>query len=170
MIGTLDQERMRSTTSEPSMSGSPRSTITRSIGRSVAVRIASAPVPASCTTKPLSSKPVRRKRRIWISSSTTSTIGAGSLICIAFHLRYCGLRHRQVDRNQRSQAGALADGVHLTIIGGDKGIGDPQPQAGAAGGGGVALAAHESVPHFRMFGRGQSSAFVTHADDQAPIL
>ncbi len=64
MIGTLDQERMRSTTSEPSMSGRPRSTMTRSIGRSVAERIASAPVPASCTTKPLSSKPVRRKRRI----------------------------------------------------------------------------------------------------------
>jgi len=61
---------MRSTTSEPSMSGSPRSTMAMSIGRRVAVRMASAPVAASCTTKPLSSKPVRRKRRIWTSSST----------------------------------------------------------------------------------------------------
>src|SRR5665647_2229785 len=170
MIGTLDQERMRSTTSEPSMSGSPRSTITRSIGRSVAERIASVPVPASCTTKPLSSKPVRRKRRIWVSSSTTSTTGDGSLICVAFHLWNGGLRYREFDRNRRAQTGARTDGGHLTTNGRDKGIGDPQPQAGTAGGSGMAVAAHETVPYFRLFGGGQSAALVAHAEDHAVIL
>src|SRR5689334_25071081 len=168
MIGTLDQERMRSITSEPSMSGSPRSTRITSIGRNVAERIASAPVAASCTTKPLTSKPVRRKRRIWISSSTTSTMGECSFIFFAFHVRDGGLRHRQFDGGGRSEIGSRADGAHAAAVGRDKGIGDPQPEAGAADRG-VAFAAHEAAPHLRLFGFGEAGAFVADADREVTV-
>src|SRR5882757_1823191 len=169
MIGTVDQERMRSTTSEPSMSGRPRSMIARSIGRNVAERIASAPELASCTTKPLSSKPARRKRRIWTSSSTTSTIGEGSLICVAFHLRDGGLRDRELNCQRGAETRPVADGVHLTTIGGDKSFGDPEPAPGTARGRGMAGTAHETVPDFHGFVGGQAAALVADAQNHAAV-
>src|SRR5476651_342047 len=170
MIGTVDHERMRSTTSEPSMSGRPRSTMARSMGRNVAERMASAPVEASCTTKPFNSKPVRKKRRICTSSSTTSTIGDGSFICATFNVLNRGLSHRQFDGHRGAQVGALAGGVHGTTIGQNKGIGDPKPQAEAAGGGGVALAACEAPPHLRLLVGGQTGSLVAYAQRHAAVM
>src|SRR6185437_5162145 len=160
MIETLDHERTRSTTSAPSMSGRPRSMMTRSIGCSVAARIASAPLPASCTTNPLSSNPVRRKRRIWTSSSTTRTIGEGSLICVTFHLRSGYLPYRQFDRYGGSEICARADCVHFSAIGADEGVGDPKSQSGAVCCGGMTFAAHEAVPHLGPFARREPGALI----------
>src|SRR5262249_43421589 len=170
MIGTLDHERMRSTTSAPSMSGRPRSTIARSIGRKVAVRIASAPVPASWTNNPLRSNPVRRNRRIWISSSTTRTMGAGSLIGTTFQLGQRVLRYRQFDRNGSTKSGTVAGGADLAVIGADEGACDPEAESGTARGCGMSLAARETVPNFCGLGSRQSGALVGDIDVQAAIL
>src|SRR6202030_962254 len=106
-------------------------------GVSVTARIASAPVSASCTTKPSSSSPARRKRRIWTSSSMTRTTGAGSVIGIGLLLRRVGC-HRQLDGDHGSEIDAVAVGLDPPAVGADEGFGDPQPEAGAGGGGGMA--------------------------------
>src|SRR5262245_12277486 len=152
------------------MSGRPRSTIARSIGRSVAVRIASAPVPASWTTNPLSSNPVRRNRRIWISSSTTRTMGEGSLIGTTLQLRQRVLRYRQFDRNRSTKYGTVAGGADLAVIGADKSARDPETESGAACGRGMSLATCKTVPNFCRFGRRQSGALVSDVDIQMAIL
>src|SRR4051794_35917627 len=170
MIGTLDQERMRSTTSAPSMSGRPRSTMKRSTGRSVAARSASAPAEASSTVKPLSSKPVRRKRRICTSSSTTSTIGEGSLICVTFQLRHRSLRHWELDCHQGAAARPLALGLDAARIGGDERARDPKPEPGAADRARVPLAAREPTPHARLIGFREARAMIADAQYETPIL
>src|SRR4029079_1373549 len=170
MIGTLDHERILSTTSAPSMSGRPRSTMTRSIGRSVAERIASAPVPASWTTNSFSSNPVRRNRRILISSSTTRTMGAGSLIGTTFQLRQGSLRHRQGNGNGIRSSRPFAGAADLAVIGADESARDPETEAGAARGRGMPLATREAIPDLGCFGGGQSRAFVGDVDIQAAVL
>src|SRR6187401_1212221 len=135
MIGTFDQERMRSTTSEPSVSGKPRSIMRRSTGCRLAARIASAPLPASTTEKPLSSKPVRKNRRICTSSSTTRTMGPVSLIGFTFHNAHGRKCDRQFDLNAGAFSGARAVGGDIAAIGGDKRRRDPETEARAFGGG-----------------------------------
>src|SRR3569623_879933 len=170
MIGTFVQKRMRSTTSDPSMSGRPRSTMTMSIGRKVAARIASAPLAASCTTKPLSSKPVRRKRRICTSSSTIRTMGEASFICVAFHLRDGSLRNREFDRQRGAETGPAADRAQFAAVRRDEGAGDPQAESGAADRREMAFAAHETVEDRGLFHVGEAGAFVAHGDQQALIM
>src|SRR6202795_3664821 len=132
------------------MSGRPRSRITRSDGCSVAARNASAPVSASWTMKPSSSKPVRRKRRIWISSSTTRTEAGVSLIDIG--LQWFGLgRHRQMDGDRGAAVGAVAFDLDLAAVGGDAGIGDPQPKPGAGRGHLMARPAEEAAADLASF-------------------
>ena len=144
MSGTLDQARRRSSTSAPSMSGKPRSRMTRSGGLSVAQRSASPPVSASCTVKPSSSRPARRKRRICTSSSTTRTTGLASVIGIDLGLarRRC---ERQMDRHRGAVIGAGAHGLDLAAVGGDEGLGDPQAETRARRRRRVARAAEEPL-------------------------
>src|SRR5262245_5878736 len=147
--GTLDQARRRSSTSPPSMSGRPRSRMTRSGGLSVAQRNASAPVSASCTAKPSSSSPARRKRRIWASSSTTSTMGLASVIGSDLGLARRG-GEWQVDRDGAALIGARARHLDLAAVGADERLGDPQAQPRAGSGGGVARAAEEALAKLRL--------------------
>ena len=129
MVGTLDHARRRSSTSPPSMSGSPRSRMIRSGCFSVTHFRASAPVSASCTTKPSSSRPARRKRRICTSSSTTRTTGDGSLIGIRLRLgRVFG--QWKVERYGGSLIGALACGVDAAAIGGHERLRNPKSEPG----------------------------------------
>src|SRR5215471_7053924 len=110
--------------------------------------------------KPLSSKPVRRKRRICTSSSITRTMGEGSLIGIALQLRNGGLCHGQFDRHRCAKSGTLADRADLSAVCGDECIGDPQAETRAAGGRGMALAACETVPDLCLFRGGQTGTLV----------
>src|SRR5947208_10729748 len=144
MIGTLDQARSRSSTSAPSMSGKPRSRITRSGGLSVAQRSASLPVSASCTTKPSSSSPARRKRRICTSSSTTRTTGGESVIRGGLWLSYVRII-RQKEGNGRPLIGTIAVGLQPAAIGADERLGNPQAEARARGGAGEAMPAEEPL-------------------------
>src|SRR5262249_22442809 len=159
MSGTLDQARRRSSTSAPSMSGNPRSRITRSGGLSVAQRSASAPVSAACTEKPSSSSPARRKRRICTSSSTTRTTGLASFIGTDLGLarRRC---KGQKDRHRGALIGARARSLDLAAVGGDEGLRDPQAKTRARGRGRVAGAAGKSLAELRGLLRGEPDAFV----------
>src|SRR5438105_8014992 len=162
MIGTLDQARSRSSTSAASMSGKPRSTITCSGGLSVAHRSASPPVSASCTTKPSSSRPARRKRRICSSSSTTRTTGlASSVIGTDLGLALGGC-DRQVNRHDGSLTGPRARRLHLAAIGGDEGLGDPEPQPRARYRRRVERPAKESLAEMRILLGGQADALVRY--------
>src|SRR5205823_8108830 len=96
---------------------------TRSGGRIVAQRSASAPVSASCTEKPSSSSPARRKRRICTSSSTTRTTGFPSLIGTDLGF-ICGSGKGQVDRHGGALTGAGAGGLELAAVGADVGFRD----------------------------------------------
>ena len=112
------------------MSGSPRSRMIRSGCLSVTHLSASAPVSASCTTKPSSSRPARRKRRICTSSSITRTTGAGSVIRSGLELGGVG-GERQVDRYRGSLVGAGAVRFDLAAVGDHEGFaihsGSPEP-------------------------------------------
>src|SRR5213593_3332632 len=77
MIGTAVHSRSRRMTSMPSMSGSPRSTITTSGWREPTSTRPSAPVVASNSRYPWPVSVARRKRRIWGSSSMRTTTGSG---------------------------------------------------------------------------------------------
>src|SRR5262249_26470801 len=156
MSGTLDQARRRSSTSAPSMSGNPRSRITRSGGLSVAQRSASAPVSASCTVKPSSSSPARRKRRICTSSSTTRTTGF-SVIGTDLGLARC---YRKMDRHRAALVHARAHRLELAAVRADEGLGDPQAETRARGGRGVAGAAEEALAEPRALLRRQADAAV----------
>ncbi len=157
MSGTLDQARRRSSTSAPSMSGKPRSRMTRSGGLSVAQRSASPPVSASCTAKPSSSSPARRKRRICTSSSTTRTTGLASVIGTDLGLAR-GRCEGQKDRHRGAVIGAGAHGLDLAAIGGDEGLGDPQAEARARRRGRVAGAAEKPLAELRALLRRQPDA------------
>src|SRR4249920_234300 len=100
----------------------------------------------------------------------TRTIGEGSLIGITFQLWYGGLCHRQFDRHRRAKSGTLADGAHLSAIGSDEGIGNPQAKARTAGGRGMAFAACETIPDLCLFYTRQSGALVSDADDHATVI
>src|SRR5207302_10928124 len=99
-------------------------------GLSVAQRSASAPVSASCTEKPSSSRPARRKRLICTSSSTTRTTGLVSVIGADLGLarRRC---KRQVDGNRGAAIGARARGLDLAAVGANERLCDPQAETGA---------------------------------------
>src|SRR5947208_15205761 len=77
MIGTAVHSRNRRMTSMPSMSGSPRSTITTSGWREPTSTRPSAPVVASNSRYPWPVSVARRKRRICGSSSMRTTTGSG---------------------------------------------------------------------------------------------
>src|ERR1700730_6802648 len=143
------------------MSGKPRSRTTRSGGVSVTARMASVPASASCTTKPSSSSPARRKRRIWISSSMTRTTGAGSVIGIGLLLRRVGC-HRKLDGDHGSEIDAGAVGLDPAAVGADERFGDPQAQARAGRGRGVARAAEKPVAELRAFLLRETGAGVAH--------
>jgi len=73
MMGTFEAALIRSSTSYPLPSGNDRSRMMRSGKLDVAVRKAVVAFSASSTLKSRISKPARRKRLIFGSSSTTST-------------------------------------------------------------------------------------------------
>src|SRR5262249_10682564 len=162
--GTVDHERRRSSTSPPSMSGRPRSRMTRSGCCSVTLLRASAPVSASCTTKPSSSSPARRKRRICTSSSTTRTTG-GCCSVIRGGLRLFGVRIiRQENRYCCALIGALAGCLQPATIGTHESLGDPEAEAGARGGGGEAIATEEPFTKLRHLVRREAGAAVVHRE------
>src|SRR5262245_15434902 len=161
MSGTLDHARRRSSTSPPSMSGRPRSRITRSGGLSVAQRSASPPVSASCTAKPSSSRPARRKRRICTSSSTTRTTGLTSVIGSYLGL-VRGRGERQMDRHRAALIDAGAQRLDLAAVGGDERLGDPQTETGAGCRGSVTSAAEGPLAELRLLLGGEPDAVVVH--------
>src|SRR5262249_11399148 len=159
MSGTLDQARRRSSTSAPSMSGSPRSRITRSGGLSVAQRSASAPVSASCTEKPSSSSPARRKRRICTSSSTTRTTGLVSVIGIDLgRARRCC--KRQMDGHGGAAIGAGARSLDLAAVGADESLGDPEAKTRARRRRRMTRATEKSLADLRVLLRRQTRPLV----------
>src|SRR2546422_96769 len=97
MIGTAVHSRNRRITSMPSMSGSPRSTMTTSGWREPTSTRPSAPVVASNSRYPWPVSVARRKRRIWGSSSMRTTTGSG----IDGHRgrRLFGQRQREEERD-----------------------------------------------------------------------
>src|SRR3989442_10687012 len=97
MIGTAVHSRNRRITSMPSMSGSPRSTMTTSGWREPTSTRPSAPVVASNSRYPWPVSVARRKRRIWGSSSMRTTTGSG----IGGHRgrRLSGQRQREKERD-----------------------------------------------------------------------
>src|SRR5437667_724364 len=97
MIGTAVHSRNRRMTSMPSMSGSPRSTITTSGWREPTSTRPSAPVVASNSRYPWPVSVARRKRRICGSSSMRTTTGSG----IGGHRgrRLFGQRQREKERD-----------------------------------------------------------------------
>src|SRR4030081_122516 len=148
------------------MSGRPRSRMTRSGGGSGTARLASVPVSASCTAKPSSSSPARRKRRIWISSSMTRTTGAGSVIGIGLLLRRVGC-DRQSDGDRASQIDAGAVGLEFSALVADEGCCNPQAEPRAGRGRGVAGAAEEPVAELRAFLVGEADAGILDGKQQA---
>src|SRR5687767_11948576 len=139
------------------MSGNPRSRMMRSGCWSVIVFSASAPVSASCTTKPSSSRPARRNRRICTSSSTTRTTGEGSVIGVGLGLRS---GQRQMNGYHSSEVRACAFGLHGSTVGAGEGLRDPQAQAGTGGDGRVASGAKEALADTRLLVLGQAGALV----------
>src|SRR5438045_8864613 len=147
------------------MSGKPRSRMIRSGCLSVTHLSASAPVSASCTAKPSSSRPARRKGRICTSSSTTRTRGAGSVIRTGLDLG-CIRSERQTDRYGGSQIGARAVRLDLAAVGDDESLGDPEPETRARGGTGVARAAEEALTELGLFALGQSGAGIVDREHE----
>src|SRR5262249_5117468 len=144
MIGTADQERTRSTIVPPSWSGRPRSTTMRSTGRSVAVRNPLSASSASRTVNCSSSKPARKKRLIWTSSSMMSTAGWDLVIDgLELGMRLDG----QKDRQQGAATDAGAGGLYLSAAGRHQGAGDPQAKPGAGDTVAVPRTAIEALPH-----------------------
>src|SRR5688572_4930302 len=133
MIGTRDHSRMRVRTSRPSMSGRPRSRITRSGWAVVQSRMASLPVCASMTVYSCELRLADRKRRICGSSSTTR-IRALPLIGIGRLLERQGGRlagDRKADLEGGAAPKPLAfrrDGPAMRL---DDALADGQPQAGS---------------------------------------
>ena len=148
------------------MSGRPRSTITRSIGRSVAERIASRagsgfmhdeaveleagaqePADLDLVVDDENDRGGLTHRHRFPVAATAACVTGNSIETVV------------------PSAGAGADGADFSAIRGDEGIGDPQAEARTAGGCGMTLAAREAVPDFRFSRRGQAGALVGDADD-----
>src|SRR5439155_7539083 len=143
--------------------------MTRSGGRIVAQRSASAPVSASCTEKPSSSSPARRKRRICTSSSTTRTRGFPSLIGTDLGF-ICGCGKGQVDRHGGALTGAGADGLELAAVGADEGFCNPEAKTRARRRRRVTGAAEEPLADLRVLLRREADAAVAHREhDGAPV-
>src|SRR5207248_11069316 len=113
--GTGECLRISAITSKPLRSGSPRSRMTRS-GFSAATA-ASAPAASSAVTTrcPAASRLARRKRRIGGSSSTTSTVYALAMRRRRF-ADLDGLRHRDMDRQNRAGAVMTVSGLDMTAL------------------------------------------------------
>src|SRR5271168_966675 len=131
MIGTLDQERIKSSTSLPRRSGKARSRMIRSGALKVAACSPSAASAASCTVKPpCNSKPARRKRRIFGSSSINSTRLVGLLIG-GTHGILVDHGLGQDDGCRGAASLTLAHDIDRPVIGLDESGGDPEAEADA---------------------------------------
>src|ERR1700731_1998985 len=95
---------------------------------------------ASSTEKPRSSKPARRNRLIFGSSSIRSTTLLGLFIALGRRFGSSYGRAGQGDRSRCSLSLAPARDVDGATVGGDEGGCDPEAQAGAGDGGLMALA------------------------------
>src|SRR5213593_3523426 len=133
MIGTAVHSRSRRMTSMPSMSGSPRSTITTSGWREPTSTRPSAPVVASNSRYPWPVSVARRKRRICGSSSMRTTTGSG----IGGHRGGWRLGQRQREEERDAPLGQiLRPDVPAVCL--HDALADREPQAGAASAAGQA--------------------------------
>ena len=123
MIGISLHRAARGVTSTPSPSGSTRSMIAASGGRTAARSSASSAVSAGIASKPASRSTTRSARRICGSSSQRRGRAAH-----AGDRR--GRGQRQLDDERRALAGQRLD-AHLAAVGLDEPAHDRQPEAGA---------------------------------------
>ena len=79
-------------------------------------------------------------------------------------------RNRQMDRHRRAAVGAFALDLDLAAVGGDEGVGDPQSEARARRGGGMARAAEEALADLVLLLAGQAGAAIVHREhDGLPV-
>src|ERR1051326_6662163 len=141
MIGVAVVARRVRTTSFPSASGSPRSRRIASGFRPAACASHSRAVAASTTWYSCARSVARRKRRMWGSSSMTSTTAAGVAIGLLLLERIAGqlLDRRPVEGQREAHRGAAA-GARLepdpAAVGGHDAAADGEPEARSRSGAG----------------------------------
>src|SRR5258708_33503605 len=96
----------------------------------------------------------------------TRTTGAGSVIGIGLLSGRVG-GHRQPDGDRGPEMDAGAVGIDFSAIGADERFRDPQAEARAGGGRGVARTAEKTVAELRAFLLGETDAGVAHRKNQA---
>src|SRR5213594_1659761 len=149
MIGTAVHSRSRRMTSMPSMSGSPRSTITTSGWREPTSTRPSAPVVASKSRYPWPVSVARRKRRICSSSSMRTTTGSG----IGGHGGRGGIAEGQGEEERHAAARDVL-GPDAAAVGAHDAAADGQAEAGPAAADG--LRAEELLEHLVLGARRQA--------------
>src|SRR5262245_41584001 len=149
MIGTPAHSRTRRMTSSPSMSGSPRSTMTMSGWREATSTRPSAPVVASKRRYPWVVSVARRKRRICGSSSIRTTAGSG----IAGR-RVRGLAGQRQREEKRNASARKVLGPDVAAVRLDNAPTDGQAEPGAPPGHGITP--DELLEHVILLARRQS--------------
>src|SRR2546422_2588259 len=162
MIGTAVHSRSRRMTSMPSMSGSPRSTMTTSGWREPTSTRPSAPVVASNSRYPWPVSVARRKRRICGSSSMRTTTGSG----IDGHRggRRLGQRQREEERDAPPRQGLGPDAPARRL---DDALTDREAEAGAPAPRG--LPPVELLEDLVLLAAGQPRAVVGNLDGDGAV-
>src|SRR3989304_3006336 len=111
-----------------------------------------------------------RNRRIWVSSSITSTRGAGTLASIGVGLIVGGwLEQGQGDADQGTATVASGQRLHAAAMCADHALADGQAQAGAVAAAVAALDAVEHVEDARALVVGKAGAGIDHVDAQLAV-
>src|SRR5205809_6473675 len=162
MIGTAVHSRNRRMTSMPSMSGSPRSTITTSGWREPTSTRPSAPVVASNSRYPWPVSVARRKRRICGSSSMRTTTGSG----IGGHRGRWLFGQRQREKERDAALGQVL-GPDAPAVRPDDALADREAEPGAAAAAG--LPAVELLEDLVLLAPGQPRAAVGDLDGDGAV-